>query len=176
MFKSLSLNFAGLFAVRTPVDLYHVSFNGDLPKILEPRLPDGTELKTGKEKYPEPDVPRVSFGEHITGCIRAIYPNISHMVEEEGHKVLTMHVYRAVEPREKRIFPPEILTQQKFVWDANLTREYWCLEPIEIEYVRKIEVHFDTQPPWTKVRPFGKGELKEHSPSGIVIKELAKER
>ncbi len=163
-----------LVSVRNaPDNIYHVSFVDNLPQTLEPRLPNGSELATGEEKYPEPDIDRVSFAETMTGAIRAIYPNIAHLVEKHKGEPMTLHVYSAMDAKKCRMFSPEILTQQKFVWDAHYTGEWWSTDPIKIKYVGKIEVHFDIDKPWAQVHPFNDKSLpaKEHSPEYITIVE-----
>tara|TARA_Y100001956_G_scaffold33365_1_gene32753 strand:- start:1338 stop:1844 length:507 start_codon:yes stop_codon:yes gene_type:complete len=165
-------NFLGISYRKNPTTLYHVSFNDSLPEVLNPQLPAGSELATGDEKYPEPEVDRVCLAETVTGCIRAMWPNISKMVVEEGHKVLTMHVYEAVDLKKTKMYSPEVLAQIKYVWDAELTGEWWSVEPVKIRHLRKIEVHFDTNGKWTMVKPYGTEAEVEHSPGSIVIKEL----
>ncbi len=160
-------------ARNVPDDIYHVSFVDNLPQTLMPRLPNGSEMSTGEEKYPEPDVDRVSFAETMTGAIRAIYPNIAHLVEKHKGEPMTLHVYSAMTAAKCRMIAPTTLTQQKAVWDAHYTGEWWSIDPIKIKYVGKIEVHFDIDKPWAMVYPYSDMKLpaKEHSPEYITIVE-----
>lgn len=53
-------------------DLYHISFNSNLPSILYPRQPDGMV----EDAYEYELGPRVSFAPTIRQCAIAVYFNL----------------------------------------------------------------------------------------------------
>lgn len=113
-------------------NLIHLSFNGQLPKTLEPRLPDGTELTDkGDLKVPEFDTPRVSFSTSLVGAIRAIYPNIADVVANSPDGWVEIHIY-AAKYDNQRLIDTKQLTKDRLVWDAHLTDEVCVLDPIEV--------------------------------------------
>lgn len=144
--------------------LLHISFNGELPSILEPRQPDGYDEAERKRKeagikfkptiYSEILPPRVSFAPSIQQCFNAVYANIKDVFDPsktgEYHPIGVMFVYRGLTDSRTKIMPSS--EAKKKLWDWHLTNEIVVLSPIEIERIAKIEI----------INPFDKnGEIKE---------------
>lgn len=118
--------------------LYHLSFRNFKKDKWHPRLPHGSEIKKSNNKYPEPHIERISFSSTIEGCFRAIYPNISHLMEGVDEPWLDLVLYKAEFKGDERIVTPNLLTEHELVWDAHVTKEYWVLDEVSVERVGEI--------------------------------------
>ena len=150
--------------------LYHLSFNGDLPGELVPRLPDGMEVGKASEagkykenKFPEPDwISRVSFSTSIHGCVVATYPNWWPYFEDKkyNYPYVEMWVYAAILERENTLVTPDTLMAERLVWDVPATHEWWVLDNVKIERVGKIRVHNANKEPPLYIHPYGDESMK----------------
>lgn len=164
--------------IRNPKDLYHISFNGNLSKLI-PRLPYGNGTwnetnkydKTGKLKFwYEPEVNRVSLSSDIVGAIRAVYPNMEHLLKQ--HKTLTMTVYKVSVNTAGRWVSPETLRGEGYIHDALVTQEWWALDSVNLTKLGKIKVTIDVnEKEWLSYEP-AKSIIKDHSPKTITVEEL----
>lgn len=150
---------------KNDVELYHISFK-PLSRVLKPKLPDGSELKDETHWSAEPDIPRVCFSETIEGCVRAIYPNISHLAEK--HDKLEFYVYKVPARTDGRWVPSWSLVEDGHVWDAVVTKEWWSLSDTKISPCGKVSVSFNTKGDWLTVKS-PNGDKIEHSPLDITI-------
>lgn len=171
-------------------ELYHVSFNGDLPSTLMPKLPAGMEddytpSKAGKSKaarFPEPDdIRRVSFGLSIEGCIHATYPNWWHYFEDSkfNFPYVEMWVYRAVLQRGNILVSAETLSEERMVWDALANGEWWVIDPVSIEKFAKIRVDNANDKEPRFIHPYGdhREPKVEAGPKGFdieIIEQITK--
>ena len=153
------------------VELYHISFDDNLPNTLTPQLPAGGDLSEPEHWSTEPDIPRVCFSESIEGCVRAVYPNLTKVFENDPGDGVTFNLYRAVS-KKGRFVSPYVLDRVEAVHDVNLTDEWWSLNPIEIEPMGKINVKVDINGEWVKHKPTGQEVEYDHSPKHIEITML----
>lgn len=87
--------------------LFHLSFNGNIAGMWDPKLPDG--LYGEKGDLSEPDVPRISVSPTLKQCFQAIYPNISKYFEKENYPYLIFYVYVPLFTGNEKVWTPEIL-------------------------------------------------------------------
>ena len=129
--------------------MFHISFNGKLPRILNPRQPDGsTPVSKG---FTEDLPPRVSFTPTIAQCFYAIYPNISHLYEVENKPYLDFYVYVPKKPSELRLIPKDVVL--KNILDAHITEEICVLNSVEIIQSSKVRIRPLKDEIW--FHPFG---------------------
>lgn len=114
--------------------LYHLSFNGSLPNILQPRQPADSTTVNGK--FVEELPPRVSFSPTVQQCFTALYPNISQYFEEKNYPHMDMYVYVPVGESE-RIAENIVLDK---VWDAHVTGEVCFTTPTKVMRVAKVRI------------------------------------
>jgi hypothetical protein len=153
--------------------LFHISFNGKLPKVLSPKLPDGSELHgdvksdSGIEKenkFPEPDwIKRISFSTSLLGAVRATYPNWWMYFEDEkyNYPYVDMWVYEPLLTEKTRLVKTETLSELRLVWDAVVTHEWWILDPVKVRRVGKIKVHNANKEGPLYIFPFGDRSLEK---------------
>lgn len=155
-----------------PEELYHLSFDKNLPKVLKPQLPAGSELAKGKvdDFRHEPSIPRVCFSTSIEGAFRAIYVNIQEIVEKHGKDGIEFSVYKRIgSPLDKGISTNTL--SQRAVWDAQVTDEWWCLEPTRVRKVGKVIIKCDSFGEWLEFIPEADPYKKpfEHTPRDIEM-------
>ena len=136
---------------------YHISFDDNLDdEVLKPRIPSWitNEVKknpdfikeleklkdsdstsgTGFEEYM---TPRVCFSPSIEGCLNAI-------INEKGRMHLhneTLYVYIPEKPIEEyKTKTNRQILKDGDIFDANVTKEMWILEPVKLKYVGSIVV------------------------------------
>lgn len=111
--------------------LYFVSERSDFDKtIVQPRIPNNYMTKNG---YEDGKTARVCFSTSIDGCLRGLSKNCTGM---------ELYVYQPVLNGQKIITPTT-----KQVPDANITKERWITEPVELVCIGKIEVVKDAGKP-----------------------------
>lgn len=153
--------------------LYHLSFNGSLPNVLEPRQPADSgwveeesfnPVKTKRPTTPEreacfaehlPD--RVSFTRGLEQAFLAIYPNVNQLFEVKKYPYMDMFVYRAVGSEKLKRIDPHTLS--KNLWDYEATHEVAFLEPVQIERIAAIRVHRPKHKSMVTVAPCGKDKF-----------------
>lgn len=128
------------------VDLFHISFQrtDDIDITIYPQIPVGSETDNEENSSllgSEPDIPRISFSPTVEQCFRAVYPNVSHLFEEKKYPHMDYYVYRANPQGDERFVFPDRLTERRFVMDAHITEEHWCLSPIEVELIARVRIH-----------------------------------
>lgn len=122
--------------------LLHLSFRDNLTSPLIPRQPadsvgDISDIDYNSSTYENlPD--RVSFAPSIEQCFWAIYPNISHLFEEEKYPHMDFYLYRGIpNSRTKYIDNKEVLAN---VHDAHVTGEICVTTPIKIERIKHVRI------------------------------------
>ena len=148
--------------------LYHISFRDNLAGRWQPRLPSG--MSPGG-KYPEPDFPRISFSSSLDGAFRGIFPNVSHLFEAEQYPYMLFTVYSPLLTGRERLLSPTELTEQKMVWDAHVTKEWVCLDTVEMRRVGQIKIRNTNSSPTLMVHPFNSEKYPKQSvgPTRIVV-------
>lgn len=173
LFKAASKFFGSVFnKIKKPdMDLYHISFDGNLPSILKPQVPAGSI--EGEGELDEPMIPRTCFSETLEGCFRAVYPNIQEIAEKHGTDGLEFHIYKPKITPKTLTKSPESLVAEHYVHDALVTREWWVLNDVEVEHVGKVVYYVDTESEFLEYVPFNDSRYKveEHSPLVIRIEE-----
>lgn len=168
---------------KTNLELFHISFNSKLPKVLKPRQPDGstdaivdpmTLADLEKNSFAEHLPPRVSFSPSIQECFTAVYPNVSHYFEKENYPHMDYYVYRPTK-LVKRIDPDLVL---KEVWDAHVTNEVCFIEDVPCELIAQIRI-FNPYKGNKKVeeirtRPFQNAFMKEQFVAPVIQYRLLK--
>lgn len=149
-------------------DLYHISFS-KLPRTLKPQIPAGSEKTDPTHHTHEPQIPRICFSETIEGAVRAVYPNVKHLVKRHAGEELTWHVHKVKKGTSGSWVPSWALEEAKFVPDANLTKEWWALSDVTIEYIGTVDVKMDANGEHLKYNPYGVRGRYDHSPLDIIF-------
>lgn len=108
--------------MKIPLKLFHISFyNHNLPITYSPRIPSNT--MDGEDNVTK----RVCFSTAITGCIRAI--------QQDVRRDDLYFVYSPVKKtQDLSLHKPST----KEVPDVKDTREWWCLEDVELKCIGEI--------------------------------------
>lgn len=153
--------------------LYHISFNKNLPLTLVPKQPDGSgEGEVGDSSLAEDLPPRVCFAPSVEKCFIAIYPNISHLFEEENNPHIDIYVYerKPESVAEKDYMTPEHLTSNKLVHDAHITDEYVFFKPVKVERIAKVRIHKPLSSKYYAC--YGNGKADSWYPADMKIEVL----
>lgn len=119
------------------MDLYHISFNDNLPSILHPKIPNGsTDTVT---EFSEILPPRVCFAPTIRQCWLAIYPNVSKYFEEDKYPWMDFYVYKYKGTSTHHPIPRETMLGK--VQDAHITDEVSFIVPVPIKRIAKIRIY-----------------------------------
>ena len=102
--------------------LYHLSVTNMNNKTLIPRIPDCYFTRNG---YEDNKTPRVCFTPSIDCSLGAI-----------GNNLENNEFYVHVPKKKIKTKKPTI----KEVPDCDITKEVWCLEPVELKCIGKIKV------------------------------------
>lgn len=141
-------------------ELYHISFNPNLPAVLIPREPaalteDSNEHNLGK---------RVSFAPTVRQCAIALFFNIP----KEGRltKEVTFYIYKLDSKKSLKEIPRKEL--EKHIFDIAVTDEVCITEPCPIKKIGKMLVKYNVKKPiYTKF--YNSNELVEYEPTIKVI-------
>lgn len=104
--------------------LYHLSRNPDL-KILIPAIP--SKLLTRSNAFEEKETKRVSFSSSINGCILGLQFN-ENLDFPKGE--VELFAYTPTRGQSLKWKTNQELIDKNLVFDAHITKEYWCLEPV----------------------------------------------
>lgn len=144
-------------------ELFHISEN-TIPTLLKPRIMDYHSSKTGGESsvFTEKDIPHVSFGPSVYECFLGILPLVSEYVQsKEGLRDgICFNVYKAQPQQSTRFLPPSKLTELKYVWDAHVTNEYWCLDQVNVLYCGGVRIDYDPSFDWVSFLPYDEKGIK----------------
>lgn len=122
-------------------ELFHISFRNNLEGKWSPKQPDGDYNKdTATGDLPETVEERISLSPSIEQCFQAIYANVKHLYKEGVAEELTFYVYTPVYKGDERIVYPEVLTKQKLVHDAHITKEHCLISPVYMELKGKVKI------------------------------------
>ena len=154
---------------------YHLSMDPNLDKKpLVPRIPSWITREMKKNKnlikdmerlksdptfdngsaFEEYLTPRVCFSPSIEGCLNAII-NDTERLNLAGKQI---HVYKPKKPiyQYKTKFNKQI-NKDGDIFDSNITKEMWILEPVELVYIGSIVVD---SVPYSKVKKFANNKYK----------------
>lgn len=160
-------------------ELIHLSFNGDLEGVWEPRHPDGSDPDgTTGGKYPEFTEKRISVSSSIEGAFIGIYPNIAHLFEVKKYPHMDFVVYGPVIKKTTRVLSPKDLTDKRLVWDAHATGEHAILDPVFMKLLYHVRVFNTNKSPTRYTHPFDDKKLPQESigPADIKWKWIYKPR
>lgn len=100
---------------------YHVSFDLQLTKLFEPRIPKVETLPEDKS------IPRICFSPTIGQCLQALsYDKRRFICNDNKFVLFTIDTDNL---SESEWYSNEIITQSKWVFDAVETGEIWLLKP-----------------------------------------------
>lgn len=139
------------------VQLYHISFNKNLPKQItaQPVYADGGETH---EIYNEPLPPRISTSSNIMGCWRGIYANFSDVIEKDPRlRDIDIHVYLVHPDAGATILTPDVAQREWLLYDAHMTDEYSIFGSAVFEYLGEVCLKNTTTSPdedWDTFHPF----------------------
>lgn len=152
--------------------LFHLSFNGNIAGMWDPKLPDG--LYGEKGDLSEPDVPRISVSPTLKQCFQAIYPNISKYFEKENYPYLIFYVYVPLFTGNEKVWTPEILKMDKLVHDAHITGEHAILNSVEMVLYQKIKIKNTKNSKDLMYRPFDDNKYTSRflSPADVNIEVI----
>lgn len=120
-------------------ELYHISFNPNLPNTLYPRQPDGMV----EDAYEYELGPRVSFAPTIRQCAIAVYFNLPK--DYTFTKEIVYYVYKLNTNKQLKMISREKL--EELIADVVITDEVCITEPCPIKKIAKISVSFDSKKP-----------------------------
>lgn len=104
---------------------YHVSFDLQLTKLFEPRVP---KVKTLPE---DKSTPRICFSPTIEQCLQALsYDKHKYICEGNNFVLFTIDTDNL---SESEWCSNEIIVQSKWVFDAVETGEIWLLRPKQLK-------------------------------------------
>lgn len=114
--------------------LFHLSLDSGLSGVWHPKLP------LNESDLAEADIPRISCSPSELQAFQAIYPNISHLFEEENLPYIDLAVYSPVIEVKTKIIYPEDLTTRRLVWDAHVTSEHGILTSTQMNQIGVIRI------------------------------------
>lgn len=127
--------------------VFHISLDKNLGgKTLNPRIPNWI-VKLKKEgkivddvmkdshRFENYDTPRVCFSPSIEGCLSAIVQDTDEVVGKE------IYVYVPEKPlSEYKTKTNRDITKDADIFDSQLTKEMWILEPVKLKFYGTIRV------------------------------------
>lgn len=120
---------------KLPITQYHLSLDGNLEGVWQPRIPvgdhDPEKLLKPKPAPELPDdilltetqAPRICTSPTILGCFYGIYPNIHKQFEDPKCSKMDFSVYVATNYDPKQFMDQHEIIKNKIVWDAHLSLE-----------------------------------------------------
>jgi hypothetical protein len=159
-------------------DLFHLSLNGALEGLWTPGEQAGFDTPGEQEDstwaYPEPPMQAVCVAPTLEGCFLGVFPNVAKFFEVGKVPYLNFYVYRPKLTGKERIVSPQVLTNERLVWDAHVTGEWRILDPVEMRMVGIIQVRNTNRSPTRMTHPFNDSSLPLESvgPQDIHIRRL----
>ena len=120
-------------------DLYHISFNSNLPSVLLPREPDMLSEDSNEHNLGK----RVSFAPTVRQCAIALYFNLPK--DFTFNKEVSFYVYKLNTTKTLKEIPRVEL--EKHIFDVKNTDEVCITEPCPIKKIGKIGVKYDKNKP-----------------------------
>lgn len=160
------------------LQLYHISFKGDLAGIWTPGTQAGSdtpgEAEDSSWAYPEPPMVAISVSPTVSDCFIGVFPNVARFFQKDNLPHMNFFVYQPVFKGNERVVKPEVLTKDKWVWDAHVTHEHRILDSVEMVCVGEIEVFNTNKSATRSTHPFNDPKNPEENvgPSNVHFKWL----
>lgn len=108
-------------------------------QVWKPRVPDYLEPYNPNDTgFEDNTIPRICFSTSIEGCLNGITVNLPRQNPDQFDK---MYVYVPEKPwKEYKHKTNKELVKEKLVYDANVTREVWIMEPVRMKLYGVIRV------------------------------------
>ena len=136
---------------------YHLSFDLDLDeKTLTPRVPEWitgmkekdkdfekklekfkTEVNPDGYGYEDPKTPRICFSNSIEGALNAII-NPNKRLHLAGKQIYVFVPEKPISEYKTR--SNKVIKKNGDIFDANITKEMWILEPCKVKFIGSIVV------------------------------------
>lgn len=143
------------------MNLFHISFNGDLEGIWHPRAPDGEYPGITVES--EKNFKRICTSPTIEQCFWAIYPNVNLYFEKEHYPYMDFYVYspNLVGIRHTGLITPEEMRDNQLVPDAHITMEYGIPFSVQMDLVGAVRIPNCIKNPEVRYRKFDDPKMEE---------------
>ena len=146
--------------------LYHLSKSDDIKK-LTPRVP--SKVASRKNAFEDDTIKRVSFAPAIDGCILGLQLSKDDFINGE----VILYVYSPVIIDSKQIVSNKTIVGKNLVFDAEVTKECWFLDEVNVELLGSITV-YDIVVRTIEYTPIRVGNPKFLKPNGRLDTNLYK--
>jgi ribosomal protein S18 acetylase RimI-like enzyme len=138
--------------------VFHVSPDKHIDgQVWKPRVPDYLDPYNPEDTgFEDNTTPRICFSTSIEGCLNGITVNLQRQSPDTFDK---MYVYVPEKPwKEYKHKTNKQLVKDKLVYDANVTREVWIMEPVRMKLYGVIRVDQIADAKRKSVVPTSKGQ------------------
>lgn len=138
--------------------VFHVSMDRHIDgQVWKPRVPDYLDPYNPEDTgFEDNTTPRICFSTSIEGALNGITVNIQRQSADTFDK---MYVYVPEKPwKEYKHKTNKQLVNDKLVYDANVTREVWIMEPVRMKLYGVIRVDQIADAKRKSVVPTSKGQ------------------
>lgn len=138
--------------------VFHVSPDKHIDgQVWKPRVPDYLDPYNPEDTgFEDNTTPRICFSTSIEGCLNGITVNLQRHSPDTFDK---MYVYVPEKPwKEYKHKTNKQLVKDKLVYDANVTREVWIMEPVRMKLYGVIRVDQIADAKRKSVVPTSKGQ------------------
>jgi ribosomal protein S18 acetylase RimI-like enzyme len=138
--------------------VFHVSMDKHIDgQVWKPRVPDYLDPYNPEDTgFEDNTIPRICFSTSIEGALNGITVNIQRQSADTFDK---MYVYVPEKPwKEYKHKTNKQLVNDKLVYDANVTREVWIMEPVRMKLYGVIRVDQIADAKRKAVVPTSKGQ------------------
>ena len=109
--------------------LYHISIDTDtVERKFIPRVP---ELSRKAVEIEDVKTPRICFAETVSGCVSALPKYSREKIIKKGTRFV-LYTIDTKDFRPEDFVSNQELVQNKTVYDANITKEWWLLKPVTL--------------------------------------------
>jgi len=131
-------------------------------QVWKPRVPDYLDPYNPEETgFEDNTTPRVCFSTSIEGALNGITVNLPRQNPDQFDK---MYVYIPEKPwKEYKHKTTKELVNEKLVYDANVTREVWIMEPVRLKLYGVIKVDQVSNVKRKAVVPTAKGQKDDRN-------------
>ena len=138
--------------------VFHVSMDKHIDgQVWKPRVPDYLDPYNPEDTgFEDNTTPRICFSTSIEGALNGITVNLQRQSPDTFDK---MYVYVPEKPwKEYKHKTNKQLVNDKLVYDANVTREVWIMEPVRMKLYGVIRVDQIADAKRKSVVPTSKGQ------------------
>lgn len=143
--------------------VFHVSPDKHIDgQVWKPRVPDYLDPYNPEDTgFEDNTTPRVCFSTSIEGALNGITVNLPRQNPDQFDK---MYVYIPEKPwKEYKHKTTKELVNEKLVYDANVTREVWIMEPVRLKLYGVIKVDQVSNVKRKAVVPTSKGQKDDRN-------------